>query len=53
MIMWIIFKCEAKYSIVVIKKLFFDYKKFKNFKKIIYFVVENEPSNFLLKKMII
>ena len=41
--------CEAKYSHSGNKKkLFFDYKKFQNFKKkIIYFVVENEPSNFL------
>ena len=44
--------CEAKYSHSGNKKkLFFDYKKFKNFKKkIIYFVVENEPSNFLAEE---
>ena len=44
--------CESKYSHSGNKKkLFFDYKKFNQFKKkIIYLVVENEPDEIVFKK---
>ena len=44
--------CESKYSHSGNKKrLFFDYKKFKKFKKkIIYLVVENEPDEIVFRK---